>query len=129
MRRSARSCAAVALGGWILISPPLREHAGLSTADLDAPETAWTHVSMHGTLEECEAARSAIHDQTRQQNLDVGTILRRERADHEAGKPPNPALGHLLALELARCVPAERLKLQSVPDAPPAAKNVPPNSR
>jgi hypothetical protein len=120
--------ATAVFGGWILIGPPLREEAGLTKADLDAPETSWVHVSAHATLAECEAARTAIHDDARTQHLDVGAILRRQRADHEAGKPPNPALGHLLALQLARCVPAERLE-QSPPSAPPVAKGASPTPR
>jgi hypothetical protein len=128
MRRCPRARAAVVFGGWMLISPPLREEAGMTKADLDAPETSWVHVSGHATLAECETARTAIHDNARAQHLDVAAILRRQRADHEAGKPPNPALGHLLALELARCVPTERLE-QTTPSAPPAAKGASPTSR
>ncbi len=121
MRRCPRAGAVVVLGGWILVSPPLREEAGMTKADLDAPETSWVHVSGHATLAECEAARTAIHDNARAQHLDAAAILRRQRADHEAGKPPNPALGHLLALELARCVPTERLE-QTTPSPPPVDK-------
>ncbi|HLK10020.1 MAG TPA: hypothetical protein VKW76_01425 [Candidatus Binatia bacterium] len=118
MRRRARACSAVSLGGWLLLSPPLREKAGVTSADLDAPESAWTHVSTHDTLAQCEEARTAIREDAKKRNLDIPVILRRQRADHDAGAQPNPALARLLALQLARCVPAERL-------GPPAAARDP----
>jgi hypothetical protein len=109
MRQGRHSSAAILLGGWLLMTPPLVKDEAASDGyrvRVGAPIAQWSAESAHDTARECEDRKWEAHSWWLD-NAKKAAAQRKRRDPSEPGSPYDSSA--VASYWNARCVPAEHI--------------------